>query len=410
MKLLLVADGRSPITAHWIKSVHDLGIQVCLVSTYPCKAPEEVTGFFVLPVAFARSGGNRSSGSPTAPTTETRIDYKRRLIKRFRGAFMKARYILGPLSVIWYGFRFRSIVRQVRPDAVHALRIPFEGMMASFLPHKVPFAVSIWGNDLTLHAKGSLLMRAMTRRTLRRADALAADAPRDIRLALQWGFDPKKQTLVVPGSGGMAFTAMRLTAEEGQKDLNWLPPDHHIVINPRGFRPGSVRNDTFFRSIPLILSQVPNTLFLCASMEGQPEALEWITRLGIEKNTVLLPTLSQDRLWALFKRAEVSVTVSEHDGTPNSLLEAMTIGCYPVGGDIESMRDWITPGINGMLVDPNDPEALARAVIYALTSPEYRQKAAEVNADIIMKKAELSLVSAKIGVFYQQLRAVRARS
>ena len=37
---------------------------------------------------------------------------------------------------------------------------------------------------------------------------------------------------------------------------------------------------------------------------------------------------------------------------PEAILEAMALGCFPIAGDIESVREWITPGVNGILVDP----------------------------------------------------------
>jgi glycosyltransferase involved in cell wall biosynthesis len=40
----------------------------------------------------------------------------------------------------------------------------------------------------------------------------------------------------------------------------------------------------------------------------------------------------------------------------------MACGCYPVVGDIESLREWITPGVNGSLIDPGDVKALRMAV------------------------------------------------
>lgn len=407
MKVVLIADGRSPITAHWIESIKRLNVRVVLVSSFPCRKPDDVDGFFVLPLAFSKYAGNQSGGGPALPAKN---NLKRRLIKRFRNVFMKMRYILGPLTLPWYAIKLNKIVRNARPDLVHALRIPYEGMSAAWLPKNVPFAVSIWGNDLTLHAQGSWLMKHMTRKTLTRANALAADAKRDVRLARLWGFDQNKPTLVVPGNGGVSFTDVRLTAVKGEDTLYWLPQDHDVVINPRGFRPGSVRNDTFFKSIPLILSQCPNTLFLCCSMANQPEALEWIQTLHIEKFVVLLPTLKQSDLWPLFNRAKVTVSVSQHDGTPNSLLEAMTIGCFPVVGEIESMREWITPGVNGMLVDPDSPEQLADAVVSALLNEKLREEAAAINSQIILERAEISSVSCAIGVFYQQLADSRPGS
>ena len=404
MKILLVADGRSPITLRWIESLREDNIEVYLASTYPCVRPENISGFYLMPVAFSNFSHKNSRPSTAAPTGAVQpISSQKGLVSRFRGVFMRLRYLLGPLTLPYYGLKLNRIAGKIKPDAVHALRIPFEGMLASQISRRYPLAVSIWGNDLTLHAKGSFLMGRLTTAALHRADALAADAARDIRLGKLWGFDENKQTLVIPGNGGISLSDIRLISEDGQSRLGWLPRDYHIIINPRGFRPGSVRNDTFFKSIPLVLAKVPNTLFLCCSMAGQPEALDWVARLKIEKNVVLLPTLNQTDLWPLFGRSEASVSVSQHDGTPNSLLEAMSLGCFPIAGDIESVREWITPGRNGILIDPDSPEQLANAILCAIGNEELRRQAAEENRMLILRRAEKSVVSTSIAAFYRQL-------
>lgn len=41
----------------------------------------------------------------------------------------------------------------------------------------------------------------------------------------------------------------------------------------------------------------------------------------------------------LFRLADVTVSLSEDDGTPNTLLEAVACGCFPIAGDIESVRE-----------------------------------------------------------------------
>jgi hypothetical protein len=47
-----------------------------------------------------------------------------------------------------------KLAAEIKPDIVHALRIPFEGMLATAAQLPIPLAVTIWGNDLTLHAAG----------------------------------------------------------------------------------------------------------------------------------------------------------------------------------------------------------------------------------------------------------------
>lgn len=401
MRIMLVADGRSPITRRWVQGLQALHHEIVLVSTFPCAQVEGVSEQRVLPVAFSNLAGSQVSASGGAGQPASGA---RRAISRFRGLFLAGRYWLGPLTLITARQKFRSLVKEFQPDLVHALRIPFEGMLAAAAPKGTRLVVSIWGNDLTLHGRGSAWMRSLTTQTLRRADGLLADAQRDLRLARLWGLPENRPARVVPGSGGIDLAEINARRGEMPDPLGgWLPPDAPLVLNPRGFRPGSVRNDVFFEAIPLVLERMPQARFACAGMAGQAEALRWVEQFHIGGQVNLLPFLPQAQLWELFRRAAVMVSVSAHDGTPNSLLEAMSIGCFPLAGDIESLREWITPGINGLLVQPDKPQALAEALLLALEHPELRSTAAEINQRIIRERAEANLVRAQVQVFYQQV-------
>jgi glycosyltransferase involved in cell wall biosynthesis len=174
------------------------------------------------------------------------------------------------------------------------------------------------------------------------------------------------------------------------------------VLNPRGFRT-YVRNDTFFRAIPLVLKVRPDARFLCTSMAGEREALDWITKLGIEKSVELLPPRPHGQMADLFRKAQVVVSPSVHDGTPNSLLEGMACGCFPVAGDLDSIREWITPGKNGLLVNADDPSALSEAILRGLNEPALRTQAAYENAALIAERAEYTRNMARVLEFYGRL-------
>lgn len=397
MHILLVADGRSPITRRWIQGLQKMQPRITLVSTFPCENVPGVEALYVIPAAFGRFAGSQAGTSTGAPSGF------RRLLGRFRRMVVAARYLLGPLTLPFYGRRLRLLVQRLRPDVVHALRIPFEGMLAAYTPPGTPLVVSIWGNDITLHARRSGTMARITRKVLRRADGLLADARRDIRLGMEWGFSAEKPHLVVPGSGGIDLDEVRRARREKAWAAENFPVGVPLVINPRGFRPGSVRNEVFFQSIPIILQHRPGVVFLCPGMAGQIEALRWVRRLKLDSQVRLLPYLPQNQLWDLFFRADVSVSVSAHDGTPNSLLEAMACGCFPVAGDIESLREWITPGVNGLLVDPDKPNALAEAVLLALENAQLRANAAQINLGLVAERAEADMVQARVEEFYRRV-------
>jgi glycosyltransferase involved in cell wall biosynthesis len=403
MRILLVADGRSPTARRWIAGLVALEYEVHLVSTFPCEPVPGLTGQDLIAAAFSRFAAQRKESGPARVRGgDARLLLA--LIKRFRSVFMTGRYWAGPLSVRLEHGHFARIAAAVKPDLVHALRIPFEGMLASSLPANLPLAVSIWGNDLILHARGSPLMRAATTAALRRANGLLADTQRDLDLAPSFGFDPNRPRLVVPGSGGLDLAEINQPVRGAYAVFSHgLPAGVPLVINPRGFRPGSLRSDVFFRAIPLVLQRVPQAVFVCPTMAGQPEAEHWVNQLGIGAHVRLLPVLSQPHLWDLFQRSQVFVSPSIFDGTPNSLLEAMACGCFPVAGDIPSMREWILPGKNGLLAQADDPQSLADTIASALENTDLRRSAAEWNQRMVRERADISQVRPRVAEFYARM-------
>lgn len=384
MKLLFVADGRSPISRSWIAYWIQRGDEVTLVSTFACDSLPGLASLEVVPVAFSGRASQTSSGPP-------------RRDSRFLHVRNEIRHWLGPLTIPRAAQRLRTIVERIGPDLVHALRIPYEGMLAANASLRAPLIVSVWGNDFTLHAPSTPLMSHHARWTMQVADALHADCERDIRLAREWGLDASKPTLVTPGNGGI------------NTDL-FFPPaqltDEPVVFNPRGFR-AYVRNDTFFQSIPLVLKEIPNARFLGASMAGQAEALDWIRKLGIEQSVELLAPRPYAEMADVYRSAMILVSPSTHDGTPNTLLEGMACGCFPIVGDLESLREWITDGQNGLLVDSGSPSSLANAIIKAINNKDLRAKAAGLNQEIITSRAEYTRNMARVEEFYQRVRMRR---
>jgi glycosyltransferase involved in cell wall biosynthesis len=393
MRLLFVADGRSPTTLSWLRYWVAGGHEIHLVSTFPCEMPPGLASLRLIPAAF---GGMAGEGTAAR---------RRGVVSRLRALLRPLRYVLGPLSLPPHQEQFRRLVDSLRPDLVHALRIPFEGMLACVTPPEIPLIISIWGNDLTLHARGSPLMAALTRRVLRRANGLLADTRRDIRLAGEWGLRADAPTLVAPGAGGIRLD--EIAAGSRSAPLPEELPDAPLVVNPRGHRPGSLRQDVFFRAIPRVLERIPQAHFICPPLRGDLQAEGWVSALGIAACTRLWPKLEQAQLWALMRRAQVFVSPSVHDGTPNSLLEAMACGCLPVAGNIESMREWITDGVNGLLVDASDERALADAMARGLNDAALQSRAARMNAALVAERADYTRTMGRVSEFYESLIAKR---
>lgn len=390
MKILYIADGRSPISLNWMRYFTTTQHQVHLVSSYFCQPELNLDSLHIVPLAFSQSTG----GSEAGPSPRSRFINAIPVSLR-----TSIRQKLVPLTLKNSAQKLSRIVDEIQPDLVHAMRIPYEGMLACLVEYPGRLLVSVWGNDFTLHAPATRAMRQYTRSTLARVNALHTDCHRDLRLAADWGFDPSKPSIVLPGAGGVQMDLF-YPPESGKN-----PPSSarsRTVINPRGLR-AYVRNDAFFRAIPLVMAQFPGTRFICPAMAGEKQAQRWIDELGIGSNVDLLPHQSRQQMGDLFRSAAIAVSPSEHDGTPNTLLEAMACGCYPIAGDIESLREWITPGLNGSLVDPADPAQIAAAIIQGLQQEQLRARAASHNLQLIAERAEYNRVMQQVDDFYQFL-------
>jgi glycosyltransferase involved in cell wall biosynthesis len=381
MRLLFVTDARSPISRNWMKYFVERGDEVFVATTFDCGLDFPVKKLEFTPVAF--SAAKKRTSAPSSASSRT-------LSLR-----TKIRQWLGPLTIPASARKLRTFIKEVQPDIVHAMRIPYEGMLAASalqgLEPRPSFLVSIWGNDFTLHAPSTPLMKIHTRRVMQAVDALHADVERDIRLAHAWGLGVDKLTLVAPGSGGV------------RSEIFYPPAEavvNPVIINPRGVRP-YVRNDSFFKAIPLVLVKRPDAKFLCSSMQGEAQAQAWVRELGIESAVELLPPVPFLEMGNVYRRAQIVVSPSVHDGTPNSLIEAMACGCFPIAGDLDSIREWITHGQNGLLVDAGSPQSIADAILLGLEREDLRREAAGLNANIISARGEYGANMKRAGEFYE---------
>lgn len=384
MRLLFVTDARSPISQNWMRFFANRGDEIYIATTFQSADMDfPVKQMKFTPVAF--SSAKKQSSRPGSASSRT------------LGLRTLIRQWFGPLTIPRSAKKLCTFIQEVQPDIIHAMRVPYEGMLTAYalngLISPPPFLVSIWGNDFTLHAPSTPLMRWYTRLTMSKVNALHADVERDVRLAREWGLSEEKATLVVPGNGGI------------RGDVFYPPKGpvtNPVIINPRGIRP-YVRNDVFFKSIPLVLAKRGDARFLCTGMQSEAQVTEWIRELGIEHAVELLPLIPHSEMGKVFREAQIVVSPAIHDGTPNSLIEGMACGCFPVAGDLESIREWITHGQNGLLMNPNDPQSITDALLLGLEREDLRRNATGLNTKLIAAKAEYGVNMERVLKWYGEV-------
>ena len=396
LRLCFVADHRSPIAQQWIQLVEQQGHVVQLISSrWPGEDADtsyEPLGPPAVIEHLARHR-RRTDGDHRPPDVLQSL--------RLRPAALRLASLLGPLELRRHVPGLRRQIDRFDPDLVHAMRIPYEGMAASLAVGDRPLVTSIWGNDLTLQAPKSSLMASATRRVLARTDALHTDCARDLALAGSWGFDGRKPALIVPGSGGVDRRRFHPGTSPLRAELG-IPAGAQVILNPRGLRE-YVHIPEFLNAARRVLVQRPDAHIICTGFLGQG----WIERRVVawpERSRLhLLPTVTHDKMADVYRAADVSASLTSHDGTPNTLLESLACECLPVVGPVASVLEWIKDGANGLVVTPTDVDAVAATLLRALDDEPLRLRSASTNTRMIAERADLDTCMARAVQFYRTL-------
>lgn len=246
------------------------------------------------------------------------------------------------------------------------------------------------------------MIRRYSRRVLERADALHSDCMRDIYLAMSWGFSEEKPWICCPGNAGVD-SSMFCPGDASDETYSRIGLDRSraLVLNPRGLR-RYVDSAAWFDAIRALGESRPDIAFASSAMDSEA-AHRLASRRHAERFVELLPSLNRADMADLFRAASVVVSPSYHDGTPNTLLEAMAVGCVPVVGKLTSIEEWITDGENGILCEPGSAASIAAGIRRAVDDEELRSRATSMNRSIIENRAARDVVIPQIASFYEQV-------
>lgn len=297
------------------------------------------------------------------------------------------------------------VIGDWRPKAVFSLRMQNEGYTAAAARTRLdgrlgaPWVHYCWGTDIELFGKDARFAPAhlpALREALAGCDYLIADSKRDLRAAPAFGFRGEALGDIV-ATGGFDLARLR--------ELRRAAPPVRDVILVKG-REG----DLVGRSVNVLraLERVPaarrlRICILMASRRMRDALAGEFGGLGCE----VLPRLAYEDLLALFARSRLAVSASDVDGTPGFLVEAMAMGALPVHSDMESVRDWITHGDNGLLFPVADIDALARCLERALADDALVAHAGAANWAIAEQRLDRARIRVQVRGIVERLRGAR---
>ena len=145
-----------------------------------------------------------------------------------------------------------------------------------------------------------------------------------------------------------------------------------------------------------VLRDYPGTRFLLVGgHDANPAAVPIASvRQWVDEGLVEWPGFVAVKPW--FEQASVFVLPSYREGVPRSTQEAMALGLPVITTDVPGCRETVVEGVNGFLVPPRDPMALADAMRRFIVEPRLvasmgaeSRRIAEEHFDVHKQNAKL---------------------
>ncbi len=298
------------------------------------------------------------------PDSAHQLGYSRTM-KRDVGLRVGA-YLQAPLYFAAAELALRRLIARQKIELVHAHWILPNGFVAARAAAAagIPYAATLHGSDVFM-AERNGLFRALARRALRGAAHVTSCSSelRDRLLAI--GGEEQADRVLLVANGTEVEPAIGTAAAELQErfDLSGrLVVAVGRLVYKKGFR-------YLLEAAPEILAR-DSTVRIVIGGGGdiEDELRAQATQLELGDRVLFTGGLSHPEVLALIAAAEVFVMPSIRDpkgnvdGLPIVVLEAMAAGRPVVASDVSGMPLAIEHGVSGLLVEEQDPKALAHAV------------------------------------------------
>lgn len=211
---------------------------------------------------------------------------------------------------------------------------------------------------------------------------------------------PASRLLLMPYGIPLAELNPRLSREEARERLELSGRD--LVVGAVGRLEEQKGHTYLLAALPELQRQIPELVVLIVGEGREEEKLKRQVRELNLAGTVRFLGTRRD-LPEIFHALDLFVHPSLWEGLPLALLKAMGAGLPVVATRVSGSQDAIEDGANGCLVDPGDPEALARAILELHQHPEARRRLGDAARRTVAERYSLEAMLQKLEALYLDL-------
>jgi glycosyltransferase involved in cell wall biosynthesis len=290
---------------------------------------------------------------------------------------------------------FEKALLDIQPDVVHSFALyisctPIYGVMKKY--NEVNWLYSSWGSDLFYFRNKPAHLKDI-KEVLPRVNYMFADCKRDQGIANELGFIGTHLG-VFPGGGGFDLSVF-----EKYK----IPLVKRKIIAVKGNQNRSGRAVPVLNALEQLSLQLANFEVVVFGVEN--DAVFQFQECSIPHLTIK-GLMEHEELIQLFCNSLIYIGNSNSDGMPNTLLEAVCAGVFPIqsnpGGAAEEL---IQDKENGLLIkDCEDVKHIKEIILMAITNPLLLKNAMAFNNKQMVPLLSRDAISAQVLNAYASIK------
>jgi glycosyltransferase involved in cell wall biosynthesis len=324
--------------------------------------------------------------------------------------------------------RLVRFFRRERVDVVqtHLFLSMVMGRIAAWLAD-VPVRLGMLTGPFILQAP---ISRWIDRDTCWMETGLIPSCELSMQLYQSLGVSRERLTLVYYAPDERKFSSEQVQPVNLREEFGW-PPDTPLIGKVAYFYPtligkgwvptylegkGVKGHEDLVKAAPIILAEFPEAKFLLVGSgwgEAGEKYLEGIKKsvqdMGLERSIIFTGYRKESN--KILRSVDVAVQASLNEnlgGTMEALLMECPMVVTRVGGMVDAVRD----GETGVVVEPSNPEDLARGILQLLRDPKKARALGRAGRELMLERFTLSRAVSDLNELYrsQLSRAEKRRT
>ncbi len=348
-KILILSDINSIHTIRWVKSLSNRGMDVSVFS-------------------FTKLKNEKTLNELNGIKIYTANHDKSILIKKDVKKWFGYTRFLGML---------KRVIKEYQPDILHAHYVSSYGLLGA-LSNFSPFALSIWGSDVFIFPKRSIIHRMVFKYILNRANAVFSTSKVMAKEANKY---IKKQIEVIPfGIDLNKFRKMQVDSVFGKDAL---------VVGTVKHLEKVYGIDKLIRSFYLVKKRNPDLplkLLIVGGGSLEQEMKSLVKELDIDRDTVFTGAVPFDEIPKYLNMLDVYVALSNVESFGVAVLEASACELPVVVSDVGGLPEVVINNETGFIVPNGNIDKAAESIEFLIKNSDKAEKMGRNGREFVKEK------------------------